>query len=148
MVAQTTIIHADAVIVDADSKPLGKATVIVTDGKIASVQEGWTDGPEGADIVKITATGGVLAFGTDAGVFEHGRNGEEFGLMVAQGMSAREALASAATVAAKALRMEHDIGRIAPGYSADIIAVEGNPREDVTVLEDVDWVMARDRIQE
>ena len=63
-------------------------------------------------------------------------------------MSAREALASAATVAAKVLRMEHDIGRIAPGYSADIIAVEGNPLEDVTVLEDVDWVMARGRIQE
>ena len=89
-----------------------------------------------------------IAFGTDAGVFEHGRNAEEFALMVAQGMSAREALASATTVAAKVLHMESEIGRIAPGYSADIIAVEGNPLDEVTVLEDVDWVMVRGRIQE
>ena len=89
-----------------------------------------------------------IAFGTDAGVFEHGRNGEEFALMVAQGMSAREALASATTLPAKVLHMESEIGRIAPGYSADIIAVEGNPLDEVTVLEDVDWVMVRGRIQE
>ena len=89
-----------------------------------------------------------IAFGTDAGVFEHGRNGEEFALMVAQGMSPREALASATTIAAKVLHMEREIGRIGPGYSADIIAVEGNPLEDVTVLEDVDWVMVRGRVQE
>ena len=89
-----------------------------------------------------------IAFGTDAGVFEHGRNAEEFALMVDQGMSNREAFASATTVAAKVLRMEGEIGRIAPGYSADIIAVEGNPLDNVTVLEDVDWVMVRGRVQE
>ncbi|EDL49405.1 amidohydrolase family protein [Erythrobacter sp. SD-21] len=87
-----------------------------------------------------------IAFGTDAGVFDHGRNAEEFALMVGQGMSDREAFASATTVAAKVLRMENEIGRLAPGYSADIIAVEGNPLEDVTVLEDVDWVMVRGRV--
>lgn len=89
-----------------------------------------------------------IAFGTDAGVFEHGRNAEEFALMVGQGMSHSEAFASATTVAARVLHMENEIGRIAPGYSADIIAVEGNPLEDVTVLEDVDWVMVRGRIAE
>ncbi|MBX7459645.1 metal-dependent hydrolase family protein [Qipengyuania huizhouensis] len=89
-----------------------------------------------------------IAFGTDAGVFEHGRNAEEFALMVGQGMSPREALASATTMAAKVLHMETEIGRIAPGYSADIIAVEGNPLDDVTVLEDVDWVMVRGRVAE
>lgn len=89
-----------------------------------------------------------IAFGTDAGVFEHGRNAEEFALMVGQGMSHREALASATTVAARVLHMETEIGRIAPGYSADIIAVEGNPLKDVTVLEDVDWVMVRGRVAE
>ena len=87
-----------------------------------------------------------IAFGTDAGVFEHGRNAQEFRLMVAQGMTNREALASATTNAARVLGMENQIGRLAPGYSADIIAVEGNPLTDVTVLEDVDWVMVRGRV--
>lgn len=87
-----------------------------------------------------------IAFGTDAGVFDHGRNAREFGLMRAQGMTDRQALASATTAAAKVLGMENEIGRIAPGYSADIIAVEGDPTKDVTVLEKVDWVMARGRV--
>jgi imidazolonepropionase-like amidohydrolase len=87
-----------------------------------------------------------IAFGTDAGVFEHGRNAQEFRLMRAQGMSDRQALASATTAAAKVLGLENEIGRIAPGFSADIIAVSGDPTRDVTVLEKVDWVMARGRI--
>ena len=90
----------------------------------------------------------AIAFGTDAGVFDHGRNAEEFALMRAQGMSDREALASATTIAAKVLGMEGEIGRIADGFSADIIAVDGNPLEDVTVLEDVDFVMVRGRVIE
>ncbi|QKG72096.1 metal-dependent hydrolase family protein [Erythrobacter mangrovi] len=89
-----------------------------------------------------------IAFGTDAGVFLHGRNAEEFGLMRAQGMSDRQALASATTVAATVLGMENQIGRLAPGYSADIIAVDGDPTKDVTVLEKVDWVMVRGRVIE
>ena len=87
-----------------------------------------------------------IAFGTDAGVFEHGRNAGEFALMRAQGMTDREALASATTMAARVLEMENEIGRLAPGYSADIIAVDGDPLADVTVLEDVDWVMVRGRV--
>ena len=87
-----------------------------------------------------------IAFGTDAGVFEHGRNAGEFALMRAQGMTNREALASATTMAARVLEMENEIGRLAPGYSADIIAVDGDPLADVTVLEDVDWVMVRGRV--
>ena len=89
-----------------------------------------------------------IAFGTDAGVFEHGRNAGEFALLMQQGMTSREALASATTVAAQVLHMEDEIGRIAPGYSADIIAVDGNPLEDATVLEQVDWVMVRGRVIE
>ena len=89
-----------------------------------------------------------IAFGTDAGVFDHGRNAEEFALMRAQGMSDREAFASATTVAAEVLEMEDQIGRLAPGYSADIIAVDGNPLEDVAVLEAVDFVMVRGRVIE
>ncbi|WP_338447394.1 amidohydrolase family protein [Pelagerythrobacter marensis] len=89
-----------------------------------------------------------IAFGTDSGVYEHGRNAQEFRLMMGQGMSSREALASATTVAAEVLEMENEIGRLAPGYSADIIAVAGNPLEDATVLETVDWVMVRGRVIE
>ena len=87
-----------------------------------------------------------LVFGTDAGVFEHGRNAEEFRMLrELVGMSNREALASATTRAARLLDMESEIGRIAPGYSADLIAVRGNPLSDVTVLENVDWTMVRGR---
>lgn len=87
-----------------------------------------------------------IAFGTDAGVFGHGRNAEELALMVGQGMSNREALASATTAAAKVLGMENEIGKVAPGFSADLIAFDGNPLDDVTVLENVNWVMVRGRI--
>ena len=89
-----------------------------------------------------------IAFGTDAGVFPHGENAKEFALMVAGGMSNREVLASATTVAAGMIGLENEIGKIAPGFSADIIAVDGNPLADVTVLEDVDFVMVRGRVIE
>lgn len=89
-----------------------------------------------------------IAFGTDAGVFQHGENAGEFEQLRLGGLSNREALASATTVAAEVLGLEGEIGRIAVGYSADIIAVDGNPLDDVTVLEDVDWVMARGRVVE
>ena len=87
-----------------------------------------------------------IAFGTDAGVFDHGRNAGEFALMVEQGLTPREAVASATTVAAMVLDMENEIGKIAVGFSADLIAVSGNPLEDVSVLENVDWVMVRGRV--
>ena len=100
----------------------------------------------GKAVTRAKALGVPVAFGTDAGVFEHGRNGQEFALLVKHGLTPREALASATTVAAKLLSLENEIGRIAPGMSADMIAVSGDPLSDVTVLEKVDWVMARGRI--
>lgn len=93
------------------------------------------------------AAGAVVAFGTDSGVTDHGRNAEEFALLVEKcGMSPREALASATTVAAKVLGMEGEIGRIAPGYSADIIAVAGDPTNDPRALETVEWTMIQGRV--
>lgn len=88
--------------------------------------------------------GVTIVFGTDAGVFEHGRNAEEFAMYVdLVGMTPEEVLRSATTDAAELLGMETTIGRIAPGYSADIVAVPGDPLADIRALESVDWVMVR-----
>ena len=95
----------------------------------------------GRQVTRARAMGVTVAFGTDAGVFEHGRNAGEFALMVKAGMTNREALASATTVAATVLGMEGEIGKIAVGYSADLIAVASNPLDDIRTLEKVDWVM-------
>jgi imidazolonepropionase-like amidohydrolase len=92
------------------------------------------------------AMGVPVVFGTDAAVFEHGRNAQEFALLVEHaGMSPAEAIASATTAAARLLGMENEVGRIAPGYSADLIAVSGDPLRDVRALEKVDYVMVRGR---
>ena len=105
-----------------------------------------TMGNVGKAVTRAKALGVPVAFGTDAGVFEHGRNAGEFALLVANGLTPREAVAAATTVAAKVLSMESEIGRIAPGMSADMIAVSGDPFADVRTLEKVDWVMVRGRI--
>ena len=100
----------------------------------------------GRQVTRAKAMGVTVAFGTDAGVFEHGKNAGEFALMVKAGLTNQEALASATTVAAKTLGMENEIGRIAVGYSADMIAVDANPLTDIRTLEKVDWVMVRGRV--
>ncbi|MGZ8295828.1 MAG: amidohydrolase family protein [Allosphingosinicella sp.] len=90
------------------------------------------------------AAGVPVVFGTDAAVFEHGRNAQELALLVElAGMSPAEAIASATTGAARLLGMEREVGRIAPGYSADLIAVGGDPLRDVRALEHVEFVMVR-----
>ena len=100
----------------------------------------------GRQVTRAKAMGVTVAFGTDAGVFDHGKNAGEFALMVKAGMTNREALASATTIAATALGMESEIGKIAVGYSADLIAVASNPLDDIRTLEKVDWVMVRGRV--
>lgn len=85
-----------------------------------------------------------IAFGTDAGVFEHGRNGEEAELMVRLGgMSPRQVLISATTGAADLLGIANEVGTLESGKSADLIAVEGDPLSDATALTRVGYVMAR-----
>ena len=100
----------------------------------------------GRQVTRARAMGVTIAFGTDAGVFEHGSNGGEFALLVKAGMTPTEALASATTVAAKTLGMENEIGRIAVGYSADLVAVAENPLSNIRTLEKPEWVMVRGRI--
>jgi imidazolonepropionase-like amidohydrolase len=100
----------------------------------------------GRQVTRAKAMGVTIAFGTDAGVFDHGKNAGEFALLVKAGMTNKEALASATTVAAEELGMENEIGKIAVGYSADLIAVAANPLEDIRTLEKVDFVMVRGRV--
>lgn len=87
------------------------------------------------------AAGVPVAFGTDAGVFEHGRNAREFQLMVDAGMSPADALLAATRNAAEALGMADELGTLEAGRWADLVAVRGDPLEDVSVLEDVGFVM-------
>ncbi len=90
-----------------------------------------------------------IAFGTDSGVTAHGRNAEEFSLMIEYiGMTPREVLTSATTEAATLMNLENEVGKIAVGYSADIIAVNDNPFQNIKTLENVAWVMARGRIMQ
>ena len=76
-----------------------------------------------------------------AGVYPLGDNGKQFARAVRFGMTPAEAIQSATIVSAELLGWEDRVGRIAPGMYADIIAVNGNPLEDIEELEDVDFVM-------
>jgi len=90
---------------------------------------------------KAYKAGVKIAFGTDAGVYPHGENAKEFKYMVDAGMPPMFAIQAATTHAAQLLRHEKDIGSIAPGKFADVIAVDGNPLEDITLLQKVSYVM-------
>ncbi len=91
-------------------------------------------------VKKAVAAGVKIAFGTDAAVYPHGDNAKEFAALIDRGMTPIGAI-RAATINAADLLGVNDRGRIAPGLLADLIAVPGNPLEDVHVLEDVRFVM-------
>src|SRR5262249_49365408 len=80
------------------------------------------------------ASGVIIANGSDAGVVAHGDNVRELELLVAWGMTPRAALRAATVTAAEVLGRGHDLGRIAPGAVADLIAVRGDPLADVAAL--------------
>ncbi len=82
-----------------------------------------------------------ISFGTDAGVFPHGQNGKEFGFMVEAGMPAMETLQSATVTNAMLLGMEGQLGVIAEGFLADIVATDDDPTENITTMETVVFVM-------
>ena len=87
-----------------------------------------------------------IAFGTDTGVSPHGRNAEEFALMIRNGMSPAQAIKSATVNAADLLGKSESIGTIAAGKDADIIAVDGDPLSNVRLLENVGFVMKHGRV--
>jgi imidazolonepropionase-like amidohydrolase len=90
---------------------------------------------------KAYRSGVPIVFGTDSGVSAHGDNAQEFALMVEGGMPPMEAIRSATSVAAKFLDIADRHGSLEAGKQADIIAVPGNPLDDIRVLENVTFVM-------
>lgn len=84
-----------------------------------------------------------IAFGTDTGVSPHGMNAHEFVLLTEAGFTSLQAIQMATVAAADHLELNAVAGKIGPGFSADIIAVDGDPLQDVKQLENVDFVMAR-----
>ena len=111
---------------------------------LAKIQ--WRISITGQALRRAVPAGVRIAFGTDAGVSMHGRNADEFLLMVEHGMTPMAAIQAATVNAADLLGLSAETGSIEPGKSADIVAVRGDPLADVGVLRQVSFVMTRGRI--
>ena len=86
--------------------------------------------------------GGVkIAFGTDSGVSPHGENAREFRFMVEAGMPAMDAIRSATRVTAELLGIDDRLGTLEAGKLADLVAVEGDPLDNIALLEEMSFVM-------
>jgi len=90
---------------------------------------------------KCVTAGVKLAFGTDAGVFPHKDAGRQFAYLTRHGLTPLEAIRTATVHAAEMIGWNGAVGTLAPGARADLIGVQGNPLEDVSLLESVTWVM-------
>ena len=99
-------------------------------------------GPVIRDTFRRAYKAGVkIAFGTDSGVSPHGENAEEFELMVNAGMPPMVAIKSATLEASKLLRVDDRLGTIEPKKIADLVAVKGDPLDDIVLLRNIDFVM-------
>ena len=106
----------------------------------------WRITITGQALEKAYPRGVKIAFGTDAGVSKHGRNADEFELLVKHGMPAAEAIKAATVNAADLLGIASEVGTLEAGKQADLIAVAGDPLKDVTVLKRVSFVMKGGRV--
>jgi imidazolonepropionase-like amidohydrolase len=127
-------------------------TIIAGEFVMGKAKEGWYPPQVARKALevgpKILATAGKaykagvrIAFGTDAGVYPHGENAREFEYMVEAGMPPMFTIQAATTHAAQLLRRDKDVGSIEPGKYADIVAVPGNPLDDIKLMQKVDFVM-------
>ncbi len=115
-------------------------------GEVRSKIE-WRIGITGKSLQAMFPRGVRIAFGTDSGVSKHGRNADEFELMVAHGMTPATAIQAATVNAADLLGLGGEVGSLEPGKRADLIAVDGDPLRDVTVLKRVGFVMKDGRVE-
>ena len=114
-------------------------------------KEGWpeeylrknreTTDVQRAGFAKAVKIGVKIAYGTDSGVYPHGLNARQFAYMVRYGMTPMQAIQSSTIRAAELLGREADLGSIAPGRFADLVAVSGDPIDNIRLLETVDHVM-------
>jgi imidazolonepropionase-like amidohydrolase len=101
----------------------------------------WRIGITGKSFKAAVEQGVNIAFGTDAGVSMHGRNAEEFELMVEHGMTPAQAIQAATLNSAKLLGLEQQIGSLEVGKQADIVVVANDPLQDVRALQSIEAVL-------
>jgi len=95
---------------------------------------------------KAVAAGVRIACGTDAPAVPHGDNAKELVALVARGMTPMQALRAATVTSAELVELDHELGRLKEGFLADIVAVPGDPSQDITVTQDVRFVMKDGRV--
>ena len=127
-----TMVAPHAAVAQARAGARSKATLAKAEETIAVHND---------NIAKAIKDGVRIAFGTDSGVSDHGKNAREFALLVKAGMTPAAAIRAATLDAATLLDRSGQIGSLEPGKQADIIAVATSPLDDVTVLERVRFVM-------
>jgi imidazolonepropionase-like amidohydrolase len=132
------------------SKGIGYLPTLTTAEAYAEYFDGYKPGtspyPPGLDSAfksfKLALSLGVtIGLGSDVGVFRHGTNYRELEWMVRGGMTPTQALVAATAVNAKILRMNDKLGRISPGYWADLIAMPGDPTVRIEAAREVEFVM-------